>query len=68
MSQRRARGRVAAVHDDVLADQPPVVSFKRPGRETRCRRLKSVREANAVDDYASHLDLVYSVNGGAEKS
>jgi hypothetical protein len=54
---------------DVLADQPPTVSFNRPGRDTSVSSIEEVfAEANAVDDYGiSNLELVYSVNGGPEK-
>ena len=37
---------------DVLADQPPSVSFNRPGRDTSVSPIEEVfAEANAVDDY-----------------
>jgi hypothetical protein len=54
---------------DVLADQPPSVSFTRPGRDTSVSPIEEVfAEANAVDDYGvTNLELVYSVNGGPEK-
>ena len=54
---------------DVLADQPPSVSFNRPGRDTSVSPIEEVfAEANAVDDYGvTNLELVYSVNGGPEK-
>ena len=54
---------------DVLADQPPTVSFNRPGRDTSVSPIEEVfAEANAVDDYGiTNLELVYSVNGGPEK-
>jgi hypothetical protein len=54
---------------DVLADGAPSVSFKRPGRDTSVSPIEEVFvEANADDDYGvRNLELVYSVNGGAEK-
>jgi uncharacterized membrane protein YgcG len=55
---------------DVLTDQPPVVSFSKPGRDTSASPVEEVFvEARADDDYGVRgLDLVYSVNGGAEKT
>ncbi len=55
---------------DVLADQPPLVSFVRPGRDLRPTPVEEVFvEANADDDFGvARLDLVYSVNGGPEKT
>ena len=54
---------------DVLADNAPTVSFKRPGRDTNVSSIEEVFvEAAAKDDYGVRdLELVYSVNGGAEK-
>ena len=54
---------------DVLADQPPTVSFNRPGRDTSASPIEEVFvEANAEDDFGIRdLELVYSVNGGPEK-
>ena len=54
---------------DVLTDGAPAVSFKRPGRDTSVSPIEEVFvEANADDDYGvRNLELVYSVNGGAEK-
>lgn len=54
---------------DVLADQPPTVSFARPGRDTSASPIEEVFvEANAEDDYGIRdLELVYSVNGGPER-
>jgi hypothetical protein len=54
---------------DVLADQPPVVTFNKPGRDTSVSPIEEVfTEANVVDDYGvKDLELVYSVNGGPEK-
>jgi hypothetical protein len=55
---------------DVLADQPPAVSFTKPGRDTSASPIEEVfLEAKAEDDYGvKTLDLVYSVNGGPEKT
>ncbi|MEQ1896938.1 MAG: DUF4175 family protein, partial [Vicinamibacterales bacterium] len=55
---------------DVLADQPPRVSFAKPGRDTTASAIEEVFvEATANDDYGvKNLELVYSVNGGAEKT
>jgi hypothetical protein len=54
---------------DTLADRAPTVSFKKPGRDTSVSPIEElVVEANAEDDYGIRdLELVYSVNGGAEK-
>src|SRR3954463_94136 len=55
---------------DVLADQPPAVSFVKPGRDTAASPIEEVfLEAKAEDDYGIRsMELVYSVNGGAEKT
>jgi hypothetical protein len=55
---------------DVLADQPPTVTFNKPGRDTSVSSIEEVfTEANVVDDYGvKDLELVYSVNGGPGKS
>src|SRR4051794_31512704 len=55
---------------DVLTDQPPTVSFSKPGRDTSASPIEEVfLEAKAEDDFGvKTLDLIYSVNGGAEKS
>ena len=55
---------------DVLADQPPSVSFTKPGRDTSASPIEEVFvEARAEDDYGiGSLDLVYSINGGPEKT
>jgi hypothetical protein len=55
---------------DVLTDQPPAVSFVKPGRDSSASPIEEVfLEAKAEDDYGIRsLELVYSVNGGAEKS
>ncbi len=53
---------------DVLEDQPPGVSFEKPGRDTRATSVEEVfLQARAVDDYGvGRLEVVYAVNGGAE--
>src|SRR5262245_21727820 len=55
---------------DVLTDQPPAVSFLKPGRDTSASPIEEVfLEAKAEDDYGiGSMELVYSVNGGAEKT
>src|SRR6185503_12408030 len=55
---------------DALGDQPPTVSFTKPGRDTKATPIEEVfAEAKSEDDYGvSRLDLVYSVNGGDEKT
>jgi len=55
---------------DVLTDQPPSVSFSKPGRDTRASNIEEVfLEARADDDYGiDALTLVYSVNGDEEQS
>ncbi len=55
---------------DVLTDQPPTVSFAKPGRDTSASAIEEVYvEAQAEDDFGVRdLELVYSVNGGAEKT
>ncbi len=54
----------------VLEDQPPTISFVKPGRDTKVTPIEEVfAEVKAEDDYGvSRLELVYSVNGGPEKS
>ena len=55
---------------DVLEDRAPVVSFTKPGRDTSASPIEEVfLEAKADDDYGvKSLDLIYSVNGGPEKT
>ena len=55
---------------DVLTDQPPTVSIAKPGRDTTASPIEEVLvEARAEDDFGvKDLELVYSVNGTAEKS
>jgi hypothetical protein len=55
---------------DVLTDRAPTVTFARPGRDTSASAIEEVFvEASADDDYGvKDLELVYSVNGGPEKT
>ena len=55
---------------DVLTDQGPSVSIAKPGRDTNASPIEEVFvEARAEDDFGVRdLELVYSVNGSAEKS
>ncbi|HEV7502065.1 MAG TPA: DUF4175 family protein, partial [Vicinamibacteria bacterium] len=55
---------------DVLADQPPSVTFLKPGRDAKVTSIEEVfTELRAEDDYGvARAELVYSVNGGPEKS
>src|SRR5829696_2897054 len=54
----------------VLADQPPVISFDKPGRDRKATNLGEVfTQARAEDDYGVvSMDLHFSVNGGEEKT
>ncbi|MDP7295241.1 MAG: hydantoinase B/oxoprolinase family protein, partial [Vicinamibacterales bacterium] len=54
---------------DVLDDQPPVVGFGKPGRDTTASPVEEIFvEAKADDDFGVRsLELVYSVNGGEEE-
>src|SRR5260221_1250327 len=55
---------------DVLADQPPTVSFTKPGRDTSASPTEEVFvEAKADDDYGvKTLDLLYNINRGPEET
>ena len=55
---------------DALADQPPVVSFRKPGRDLKVTSVDEVFvETRAEDDFGvARLELSYSVNGGAEQT
>ncbi len=55
---------------DILADQAPSVALSKPGRDTDATPVQEFPiEARADDDFAvRNLQLVYSINGGAEKS
>ena len=53
----------------VLVDQPPVISFDKPGRDKKATNLEEVfTQARAEDDFGIvSMDLHFSVNGGEEK-
>ena len=53
----------------LLEDQPPTVSFDRPGRDKKATNLEEVfTQAHAEDDFGVvSMDLHFSVNGGEEK-
>ena len=53
----------------VLGDQPPMISFDKPGRDKKATNLEEVfTQARAEDDYGVvSMDLHFSVNGGEEK-
>jgi hypothetical protein len=53
----------------VLEDRPPVVTFEKPGRDTKATSVEEVfTQAKAEDDYGVlSLEMYYSVNGGQEK-
>lgn len=53
----------------LLEDQPPTVSFDKPGRDKKATNLEEVfTQARAEDDYGIvSMDLHFSVNGGDEK-
>ena len=55
---------------DLLADLAPTVKLSKPGRDTDATPVQEFFvEAQADDDYAvKNLQLVYSVNGGPEKT
>jgi len=55
---------------DALDDKPPTVSISKPGRDTTASPIEEVFvEARAEDDFGVRdLELVYSVNGGSEKT
>ena len=55
---------------DVLTDQPPSVSFVKPGRDSTASPIEEVYvEARADDDFGVQtLELTYSVNGGPEQT
>src|SRR5262245_20586007 len=55
---------------DILADQPPTVSISKPGRDSDATPVQEfLVEARADDDFSvRNLQLVYSVNGGPEKT
>ena len=55
---------------DAIEDQPPTVSFEKPKRDTSANPVEEVLlQAKADDDFGvKQLDLIYSVNGGEEKT
>ena len=55
---------------DVLDDRPPTIAFEKPGRDTKVTAVDEVfTQVKATDDYGvSTIDLLYSVNGGPEKT
>ena len=55
---------------DPLGDQPPTLRLSQPGRDIQVTALEEVlTEVRAQDDYGvSRLELIYSVNGGAEQT
>ena len=55
---------------DAIEDQPPTVSFEKPKRDIKANPVEEVfLQARADDDFGvKQLDLIYSVNGGAEKT
>ncbi|MBP7777791.1 MAG: hypothetical protein KA371_11720, partial [Acidobacteria bacterium] len=55
---------------DVLDDMAPTVAIAKPGRDTNATPVEEFFvEARADDDFGVRgLELVYSVNGGAEKT
>ena len=66
-------GRVVASPDyviDPVADQPPTLVLAKPGRDLQVTNLEEVvTEVRAQDDFGvSLVELVYSVNGGDEKT
>src|SRR3954470_13328484 len=55
---------------DALPDRPPTITFTKPGRDEKVLNVEEVyAEVQADDDYGvQKLELVYSVNGGPEKT
>ena len=53
---------------EAVPDLPPRLAFDRPGRDTQATPIEEVfTQVKAEDDYGvATMDLVYSVNGGAE--
>jgi hypothetical protein len=54
---------------EVLHDQPPLVKFDRPGRDTDVTAVEELfTEVSAEDDYGlDRVELVWSLNGGEEQ-
>jgi hypothetical protein len=55
---------------DALDDMPPTIAIRKPGRDVRPTNVEEVFvEVEATDDFGvGRVELVYSVNGGAEKT
>jgi hypothetical protein len=55
---------------DALDDFPPTISIRKPGRDVRPTNVEEVFvEVEATDDFGvGRVELVYSVNGQAEKA
>ena len=55
---------------DAIDDQPPTVTFEKPKRDIKASPVEEVfLQARADDDFGvKQLDLIYSVNGGPEKT
>src|SRR5438477_1045064 len=55
---------------DALPDRPPTIIFTKPGRDEKVLNVDEVyAEVQAEDDYGvQKMELVYSVNGGPEKT
>ena len=52
----------------VLEDQPPVISFDRPGRDKKARISRRSSHRPELNDYGVvSMDLHFAVNGGEEK-
>ncbi|HSE23024.1 MAG TPA: DUF4175 family protein [Pyrinomonadaceae bacterium] len=53
----------------LLIDQPPAISFDKPGRDKKATNLEEVfTQARAEDDFGVvSMDLHFSINGGDEK-
>jgi hypothetical protein len=53
----------------ILEDQPPTITFDRPGRDLKATNLEEVfTQARAEDDYGvAAIEMFFSVNGGAEQ-
>ena len=53
---------------EVVPDLPPRLAFDRPGRDTQATPIEEVfTQVKAEDDFGvAKMDLVYSLNGGAE--
>jgi hypothetical protein len=73
LDSEKAGRRVTASPDyliDPIVDQPPTLTIAKPGRDVRVTSLEEVvTEVRAQDDYGvRRLELVYSVNGGDERT